>query len=78
LSLEGEASSPCDNLGAGICRQILAERMDIFNDNPLRKGNISETISQTPSKKHTTSQARPNISAELRILEQDCSMVGFF
>jgi hypothetical protein len=35
LSLDGEASSPCDNLAARLCGQIHAERMDIFNSNLL-------------------------------------------
>jgi hypothetical protein len=35
LSLNGEASSPCDNLAARIARQILAERFDIFKVEPL-------------------------------------------
>jgi hypothetical protein len=34
LPLDGEASSPCGNLAARICSQILAERIDIFNINP--------------------------------------------
>jgi hypothetical protein len=40
LSLDGEASSPCDNLAARICGQILAEQMNIFNVHLLYPGEL--------------------------------------